>query len=83
MIWLEISNDCFSAILHLACVDLAIMKRNLLEAITARLHAIVIPDICIMSYTSHKSAFTSIISLGVLRWVCGDKETVRQVGDLL
>ena len=39
-------------------------ERNLLEAITARLQAVLIPDICIMPYTSHKSAFTSIISLG-------------------
>lgn len=40
-------------------------ERNLLEAITARLHAILIPDICIMPcHISHKSAFTSIISLG-------------------
>ena len=37
-------------------------ERNLLEAITARLQAVLIPDICIMPYTSHKSAFTSIIS---------------------
>lgn len=39
-------------------------ERNLLEAVRARLHAILIPDICIIPYTSHKSAFTSIISLG-------------------
>lgn len=46
-------------------------ERNLLEAITARLHAILIPDICIMPYTSHKSAFTSIISLGPQMGVLG------------